>query len=290
MRDQAENLRLKMENSKLARSIAIVSGKGGVGKSNFSTNFSYELSKRGKRVLILDMDIGMGNVHILLGESTKYALSDYLVGTCSMEQLIKSYEPNLDYVSGGSAMSSLIEWNNLMLERLLHAFEKLQNTYDYIVFDMGAGATEWTLQLIEAIDDIIVVTTTEPTAIMDGYSMVKYIHMNCRDKNMYIVVNRALTLEDGKFALKRIKNTAFHFLQEDLKILGSIPEDMNVRKAVQQQKIFSVSYEKTAATKAIKDIVETYVLGQEKTTDELTMQSNNLMSTFKSMFNKGRRS
>lgn len=289
MRDQAEKLRLKMENPKLARSIAVVSGKGGVGKSNFSTNFSYNLSKRGARVLIMDMDIGMGNVHILLGESTQHALSDYLLGNCGLEQLVKSYLPNLDYISGGSAMTSILDWNDLMLSRLLNAFETLQNAYDYIVFDMGAGATEWTLQLIEAIDDIIVVTTTEPTAIMDGYSMVKYIHMNCKDKNMYIVVNRSLTLEDGKFALKRIKNTAFHFLQENLKILGAIPEDMNVRKAVQQQKIFSVLYEKTAATKALQDIVETYVLGQEKTTDDLTMQSNKFMGTLKSMFNKGRR-
>lgn len=286
MRDQAEKLRLKMENKRVATSIGVISGKGGVGKSNFSTNFSFNLAKKGYEIVIVDMDIGMGNVHILLGKKTKRTLMEYLTGQYSLEDVKEPFLDNIDYISGGSAMATVIEWNDLMFERLLSVFELLQQRYDYIIFDMGAGATEWSLQLIETLDDIIVISTTEPTAIMDAYSMMKYVHMRNSLKNMYIVCNRTLTIDEGKQTLKRLQNTAQQFLQKELKILGSIPEDIHVRKAVQQQQLFSVLYERAPATKAIQKIVETYETGHIKSLDE--MDENRFMNALKSIFSKGR--
>ncbi|MBM7698312.1 MinD/ParA family protein [Kurthia huakuii] len=286
MRDQAEKLRLKMENKRVATSIGVISGKGGVGKSNFSTNFSFNMAKKGYEIVIVDMDIGMGNVHILLGKKTKRTLMEYLTGQYSLEDVKEPFLDNIDYISGGSAMATVIEWNDLMFERLLSVFELLQQRYDYIIFDMGAGATEWSLQLIETLDDIIVISTTEPTAIMDAYSMMKYVHMRNSLKNMYIVCNRTLTIDEGKQTLKRLQNTAQQFLQKELKILGSIPEDIHVRKAVQQQQLFSVLYERAPATKAIQKIVETYETGHIKSLDE--MDENRFMNALKSIFSKGR--
>lgn len=286
MRDQAEKLRLKMETKRVATSIGVISGKGGVGKSNFSTNFSFNMAKKGYEIVIVDMDIGMGNVHILLGKKTRRTLMEYLTGQYSLEDVKEPFLDNIDYISGGSAMATVIEWNDLMFERLLSAFELLQQRYDYIIFDMGAGATEWSLQLIETLDDIIVISTTEPTAIMDAYSMMKYVHMRNSLKNMYIVCNRTLTIDEGKQTLKRLQNTAQQFLQKELKILGSIPEDIHVRKAVQQQQLFSVLYERAPATKAIQKIVETYETGHIKSLDE--MDENRFMNALKSIFSKGR--
>lgn len=289
MRDQAETLRLRVEHTHRAKSIAIVSGKGGVGKSNFSTNFSYNLAKKGHEVVIVDMDIGMGNIHILLGENTRRSLSDYLIGKCTLDEVIERFSGNIDYVSGGSAMTSVVEWNDLMFDRLITAFEMLQQKYDYIIFDMGAGATDWSLQLIEAVDDIIVISTTEPTAIMDAYSMLKYIHMRNKAKNMYVVCNRALSPEEGRQALKRLKNTAQQFLSKELHILGAVPEDMHVRKAVQQQQLFSILYDRAPATRAVRQIVETYVSGQTKTLAQISSEKpRSFVSTLKSMFSKGR--
>ena len=275
-----------MENKRVATSIGVISGKGGVGKSNFSTNFSFNLAKKGYEIVIVDMDIGMGNVHILLGKKTKRTLMEYLTGQYSLEDVKEPFLDNIDYISGGSAMATVIEWNDLMFERLLSVFELLQQRYDYIIFDMGAGATEWSLQLIETLDDIIVISTTEPTAIMDAYSMMKYVHMRNSLKNMYIVCNRTLTIDEGKQTLKRLQNTAQQFLQKELKILGSIPEDIHVRKAVQQQQLFSVLYERAPATKAIQKIVETYETGHIKSLDE--MDENRFMNALKRIFSKGR--
>lgn len=286
MRDQAEKLRLKMDNKHISTSIGVISGKGGVGKSNFSTNFSFNLAKKGYEVIIVDMDIGMGNIHILLGEKAGYSLTDYLSGKYILEDVIEDFLDNIDYVSGGSAMANIIEWNDSMFDRLLSAFEVLQQRYDYIIFDMGAGATEWSLQLLEALDDIIVISTTEPTAIMDAYSMMKYVNMRNPLKNMHIVCNRALTIDEGKQTLQRLKSTAQQFLNKNLNVLGFIPEDIHVRKAVQQQKLFSILYERAPATKAIQKIVTTYTLGQSKSFDEL--DSNRFINTLKSIFSKGR--
>ncbi|WP_411747955.1 P-loop NTPase, partial [Psychrobacillus psychrotolerans] len=177
MRDQAEELRMKMlrNQNRLGRSLAVVSGKGGVGKSNFSINFSTTLSGHGKKVVLIDMDIGMGNIHILLGKSVQYNLKDYLVGEQPIESVLFEGPNGLQYISGGSGLSGVMEWTDEMFNRLIEAFEYLQKTFDYIVFDMGAGATSQTLDLLMSVDDIIVITTAEPTSITDAYSMMKYI-------------------------------------------------------------------------------------------------------------------
>lgn len=139
MRDQAEKLRMKMLESQgaLGRSIAVVSGKGGVGKSNFSTNFATLLAQEGKKVVIVDMDIGMGNIHILIGKSVQYSLKDYLEGDLTIEEVMFEGPNGLKYISGGSGMSELMEWSGDMFDRLIQAFEQLQKSFDYILFDMG---------------------------------------------------------------------------------------------------------------------------------------------------------
>lgn len=144
MRDQAEMLRRRMLESQetLARSIAIVSGKGGVGKSNFSTNFAYALTSKGKKVLIVDMDIGMGNIHILLGMAPRMSLRDYLVGAQGIEEVINKTLEGVEFISGGSGLDTVLEWSDTMFERLITGFEQLQRQYDFILFDMGAGATK----------------------------------------------------------------------------------------------------------------------------------------------------
>lgn len=195
MRDQAEKLRMKMLESQgaLGRSIAVVSGKGGVGKSNFSTNFAINLAKLGKKVVVIDMDIGMGNVHIIIGKTARYSLKDYLFGEVSLKEVMYEGPHNLQYISGGSGMASIIEWSEEMFNGLIDAFEQLQKSFDYILFDMGAGATSWSLDLLTSIDEIIVITTAEPTAITDAYSMMKFIHLWIKVKHfIYYVIEPSL--------------------------------------------------------------------------------------------------
>lgn len=227
MRDQAEALRLKMmkQQGELGRAIAIVSGKGGVGKSNFTMNFAMTLVQKGKKVAVVDMDIGMGNIHILIGRNVSNSLKDYLEGNKQLDEVIFEGPYGLKYISGGSGMTSVLEWSHSMFERLILAFEQLQKNYDYILFDMGAGATNWSLDLLTSIDEIIVISTAEPTSITDAYSMMKYIHVRDPEKQFYTLCNRAFSKEEGIETNERLKVTMKRFLDKEIETLGSLPED-----------------------------------------------------------------
>lgn len=289
MRDQAEKLRMKMLESKgtLGRSIAVVSGKGGVGKSNFSTNFATLLAQKGKKVVILDMDIGMGNIHILIGGSVQYSLKDYLEGNSSIQEVMYEGPNDLQYIAGGSGMSAILEWSKEMFDRLIEAFEYLQKSFDYILFDMGAGATSWSLDLLTSVDEIIVISTAEPTAITDAYSMMKYIHLKDSEKQFYILCNRAFSCEEGQDTLNRLSGAMHKFLSKEVKTLGFLPEDPIVRKAVREQVPFTIAYPDAPISKKMQLIVSKFIHhGMEEV--NVQVKPKNFLSRLKSIFSKGR--
>lgn len=287
MRDQAETLRLRMLETQIevSRSIAIVSGKGGVGKSNFSTNFAYALLSKGKKVIIIDMDIGMGNIHILLGMAPRSSLKDYLVGQEGIEEVINSTPEGLDFISGGSGLDAVLDWSDTMFDRLLIAFEQLQRTYDVILFDMGAGATRNAIELLIAIDEIIVISTTEPTSITDAYSMMKFICIRDPDKNFNIVSNRVSKDDDRNNSVDRLQFAMRKFMQKETTILGILPEDPAVHKAVLRQKPYLLLYPKAPISKEMIEIATRY-LHKESEVDN--KPSIGFLVKLKKMFTKGR--
>lgn len=287
MRDQAERLRMKMLESQgaLGRSIAVVSGKGGVGKTNFITNFAINLAGCGKKVVIVDMDIGMANVHILIGEPAQYNLKDYLEGKIAFEDILYPGPYNIHYISGGSGLSSVVEWTEEMFEALIHGFEALQKDYDFILFDMGAGASNWALDILTSIEEIIVIATSEPTSITDAYSMMKFIHLRDKHKIFYLVCNRVYSNEEGQDTLYRLKNTMRKFLSKDVFLLGILPEDQVVRRAVIEQVPFSVSYPKSNISKTLIEIVNRFV-DHEMKEEFAPIKSNTFLSKLRRIFER----
>lgn len=287
MRDQAEQLRMQMlkVEGKLAKSIAVVSGKGGVGKSNFTTNFAYALKLQGKRVLIIDMDIGMGNIHILLGKIPPYHLKDYLTGEVPLHDVIVNYEEGFSFISGGSGLDSVLEWTSPMFERLLFAFETLQKEFDFILFDMGAGATKQSIDLLLAVDEIIVIVTTEPTSITDAYSMMKFICLEDPTKVFYLVNNRVITSENGQDAVERLQFAARKFLNNEATILGYLPEDSIVHQSVVGQQPFLQRFPDAKISKKMISIatnfIETEIVHRQK-------ESSGFLGKLKKLFKKGR--
>lgn len=286
MRDQAEALRMKMLKAQggLAKSIAIVSGKGGVGKSNFSTNFAHSLRLKGKKVIVVDMDIGMGNIHILLGVAPQHSLKDYLTGQQRLENVINTDEDGLTFISGGSGLDSVLDWSEDMFERLLAAFEQLQKEYDFILFDMGAGATQRSIELIIAVDEVIVISTTEPTSITDAYSMMKFICLRDPDKKFSIVSNRVSKLDDGNDAVTRLQYAMRKFLDKETSILGFLPEDAAVHKAVVAQKPFILLYPNALISKRMAAIAGEFV----KVDQAEEKQETGFLQKLKGIFLKGR--
>lgn len=287
MRDQAETLRLKMLKSqgKLARSIAIVSGKGGVGKSNFSTNFAHALLAKDKKVIIIDMDIGMGNIHILLGLTPQNSLRDYLLNKVEIDDVVNDAPGGLSFISGGSGLDMVMEWSKDMFDRLIQAFEHLQQRYDFILFDMGAGATQRSIELLVAVDEIIVISTTEPTSITDAYSMMKFICLQDPDKAFSIVSNRVSKGDDGNDTVTRLQYAMRKFLGKETKILGFLPEDPAVHKAVLAQEPFLLLFPKAPISKRMMAIAETFV---SPSSEEEFKQGEGFLGKMRSIFAKGR--
>lgn len=263
MRDQAESLRLRLsrqnERKKETKSIAITSGKGGVGKSNVSLNFSIMLSKRGFRVLLLDMDIGMGNIDILLGQSSSATIIDLFYKRLSLYELIKNGPENISFIAGGTGLANVFTMDDEKIDYFLTQLQLVSEQYDYLIFDMGAGISEDRLRLLKAVHEVFIVTTPEPTAVTDAYAMMKYIHMQEKNVPFYVIVNRAQTEQEGWDTLQRLKRVAKQFLSKDIIPLGILPEDRSVSKAVVRQTPFLLFDPVSKVSRAMHMLTDRYL-------------------------------
>lgn len=264
MGDQATNLRRqlkKLGDSHQTKTISVVSGKGGVGKSNFSLNFAITLAKKNKKVLLFDLDIGMGNVDILMGLHPKRTIVEMYEKQLSIHDIIEIGPHSLAYVAGGSGLSQVFRMDSHKQMYFLQQLDGLFTEYDYIIFDMGAGASEDTIHYVLASDESIVVTTPEPTSMMDAYAMMKHIHHYNKEIILYLLVNQAASVKDGKEIIKRLEQVTARFLQKNIKPIGILPKDKVVSKAVLSQTPFTLYDPNAKITLALNELVTQYENG-----------------------------
>lgn len=255
MLDQAENLRRlanKDNSKKKAKIITITSGKGGVGKSNFVVNMGITLHKKGKKVLIFDADIGMGNDDVLMGVLPSYNVFDLLEGKDINEVVVEGpYGINL--LPGGSGINYI---ENLEEKERLAFIEKLTSLdeYDYIFIDTGAGINKNVLAFIACSEETIVITTPEPTSLTDAYSLIKATdHFKLTD-TANVIVNRAFSIKDGEETYNKLKRAVDKFLTIKINYLGSISEDRKLVEGVRAQVPFTILYPKCDASRSIERI------------------------------------
>ena len=267
MEDQAEHLRAIVKNQMSniqTKTIAVVSGKGGVGKSNFSLNFAISLSKRGHSVLVFDLDIGMGNIDILMGLSSKYSIADFFLNQVPLKEMITVVPEGIHYISGGTGLSELTKISQESFDHFTKQFSLLLSNYEYIIFDMDAGIHENSLKFILAVDEIMVITTPEPTSITDAYAAMKYITMENQSIPLYIIINRAQSEKEGISTFNRISKVLNHFLNKNATLLGILPDDQIIPQAVRKQTPFVQLNERSPASKALKRLTEVYCLQDNK--------------------------
>ncbi|CQR47680.1 Flagellum site-determining protein YlxH [Paraliobacillus sp. PM-2] len=265
MTDQAANLRRDMnriKKNKQAKTISVVSGKGGVGKSNFSLNFAITLAKRHKKVLLFDLDIGMGNIDILMGVQPTQTIVEMYEKELPVYDIIESGPYSLSYIAGGSGLPELFQMSEYKQNYFLQQLNELLVSYDYIIFDMGAGASADTIRYILASDESVVVTTPEPTSIMDAYGMMKHIYYYNQDILLYLLVNQAQSTKEGEQTIKRLQQVTKRFLQMSITPLGILPKDKAVSKAVLSQTPFSLLEPNAKITRALNELAEHYETGK----------------------------
>lgn len=253
--DQAEQLRNIIKKESLARPVArvitVTSGKGGVGKSNICVNLSLQLAKLGKRVVILDADFGLANVEVMLGIRPKYNLADLLFKGKSMKEIITEGPEGVSFISGGSGIRELTNLSRDQIVHLTQSLYELDELYDVIMIDTGAGIDDGIMSFICESTEVLVVVTPEPTSITDAYALLKTIDKKKEFSSdlttIRMISNRVSSFDEGKELYDKMNVVIEKFLSIRMEYLGSIPQDELVSKSVMQQKPFSLLYPNSLA-------------------------------------------
>jgi len=256
MKDQAERLRMLMGMQKKQMKIfTVTSGKGGVGKSSLALNFGIAFNRRGRRSLIIDTDFGFSNIDVMLGVRTPFDLMDVVKGRKEINEVIETGLEGVQFISGGSGVYELTKLGSAQLMGIVDKVLSLESVCDTIIFDTGAGINDNTLRLIRASDDTVLVTTPEPTSVVDAYALLKIVNEQGVRPNVSLVLNKvedkreAVSVMDGLIRIVE-KNTDIK-----MKKLGVISRDANMLSAVKKQVPILVSHPLCAASADINQIV-----------------------------------
>ncbi|HEY8349315.1 MAG TPA: MinD/ParA family protein [Clostridia bacterium] len=273
--DQAEKLRqvidvLKLRNKnnmtampakRSARVITVTSGKGGVGKTNVSINLAIALSELGYRAVIIDADFGLANIDVLLGIVPKYTLLDVVKNRKNITEILTDGPSNIKFISGGSGVEDLLKLDREQIARFIEHIALLDQMTDFIIVDTGAGLSDNVMSFIMAADEVLLVTTPEPTSITDAYALIKMVSNKDRlmsntvkTKKIRLVVNRAENSEEAKDVLNNLVMVAERFLGLRLEPAGYILSDSTVKRSVKQQQPFILAYPKSQAARSIREI------------------------------------
>ncbi len=256
--DQAEQLRnIIKANSHpqrpLARVITVTSGKGGVGKSNTSINLAIQFRKMGQKVIILDADFGLANIEIMFGTVPKHNLSDLIYQGKNIKEIITWGPMEVGFISGGSGVAALSNVTKENLSYIIQNLAELDSLADTIIIDTGAGISDAVMEFLVASQEILLVTTPEPTSITDSYSLLKAL---CRhpdfskeETKVRMIANRVWKTGEGENLYNKLYSVVKNYLKTPMEYLGEIPEDGQLSKAVMQQK--PVSLESPGAKSAL---------------------------------------
>ncbi|MCX7714804.1 MAG: MinD/ParA family protein [Clostridia bacterium] len=242
-----------------AKIISVTSGKGGVGKTNFTVNFAIELAKRGNKVLIIDADFGLSNIDVIMGIIPKYDLSYVLRREKHLAEIMNEGPFGVKFISGGSGVYDLLSLDREDIEYFLNELLYLDNIVDTIIFDTGAGINENNIQLIRSSNEVILVTTTEPTAIVDAYALAKTVFRNDTGAKIRLVINKADSAGEARRITDNFSSVTNSYLNAGIEELGYILEDANVSRAVKMQKPFVMSFPNTTASKNMANITTRFL-------------------------------
>jgi len=250
MADQASGLR-RMRNQQV-KVIAVTGGKGGVGKTNVTLNMAVSLAKSGKRVMVLDADLGLANVDVLLGIRVTKNLSHVLSGESTLDEVIVKGPEGVMIIPATSGTQSMVELTDVEHAGLIQAFSSLQTPIDVLLIDTAAGISNMVVSFAQAAQDVLMVVCDEPTSITDAYALIKILSKQNGVYRFKIVANMVRSLREGQDLFTKLTRVTDRFLDASLELVACIPFDGNVRQAVRKQKTVVDAFPKTPASLAFK--------------------------------------
>ena len=263
--NDAENKQKITTGFSRVRTIAVTSGKGGVGKTNIAANLAMIFRRYKKRVLLVDLVLGLANIDILLGLRPEYTLQDVIEGRKQMKDIILHGPDGIKFVPASSGIEELTSLSEKQMELLFKGFCDLDEELDIVIIDTGAGISSNVLSFVLASNEILLITTPEPTAITDAYAMIKALSRKRKDLNIKLLVNLADSREEAELTMKRISSVTLRFLNVNVQYLGYLLQDPNIPIAARLQKSFVKEYPNTTATSCLNNIVASFLNSDDGT-------------------------
>lgn len=258
MKDQAHTLRRIFDDvpSKTPEVLSVTSGKGGVGKTSIVVNMGILLASRGKKVLVLDADLGLANVDVMLGMAPHRTIKHVLDGQCSIDDIVIDGPAGVKIIPASSGIQELAELNPEQQIGLVNALDHFDGDFDYMIIDTGAGISRNVMYFNAASQRVIVVATAEPTSITDAYALIKVLRKHYGIKRFDLIVNNVTTKFEGDHVAEKLIMVCDRFLGDvALEMLGSIPHDKSIPECIKAQKAFVGVHPDSDATRRLARIV-----------------------------------
>ncbi len=264
--DQAGTLRNMREqldapaaglNMPATRVLSVTSGKGGVGKTAVVSNVAVSLARQGKKVLIIDADLGLANVDVVLGLAPQYNLNHFFNGERSLEEVMVEGPHGLKILPAGSGVQQYTRLDGQLKMRLIESLDALTEHFDLVLIDTEAGISDNVTYFNVAAQDILVVTTPEPTAITDAYALMKLLSTQYHQKRFLLTVNSVREADEGLDVFEKLTMVSGRYLDISLDYLGCIPFDRKMHESVRQQQVMVELYPEHKVARAFTELAET---------------------------------
>uniref|UniRef100_A0A832IIH9 MinD/ParA family protein n=1 Tax=Fervidobacterium pennivorans TaxID=93466 RepID=A0A832IIH9_FERPE len=265
MQDQASSL-------KRSDIVAVISGKGGVGKTLVATNLAAVVAENGKKVLLLDTDVGFTNADILLGVYPKHSIKDFVNHKCDVQELITPTSYGVDLISLGGDVSDLLAMNEFVIKDFATSFLKLLENYDIVFMDMPPGFSNSYMPFIALVDKFIVLTTPEPTSVVNTYTMVKLLSIKgIKGEDIHIVANMVLNIKEATSLMERFSEVVEKFIGNKVSSVTMIKEHPLVVKSIHDRQLFALRYRSIQPSFSIMRIASYLLKGEVKKVEEDTL-------------------
>lgn len=234
--------------------IAVTGGKGGVGKTTVSANLAVALAERGRRVLVLDADLGLANIDVLLGLQPRFNLSHVLTGERTLDEVIVEGPKGVRIVPASSGVRQMANLGSLEHAGLIRAFSELSHDLDVLLVDTAAGIHDSVLTFARAAQHVLVVVCDEPASLTDAYALIKVLSRDQNVRRFRVLANQTRTLGEGRELYEKLVRVCDRFLDVTLEYAGAIPHDEFVRRAIQRQAAVVEAYPGCVATQGFKNL------------------------------------